>query len=266
MRSSLLQSLSNICLRSVSPFPACPPACISGEVLAASVNTLTRGFRTESGSGFCPPCCSACSHVGHRHDRDGSLLIPQQLLSLKHFTSSTSTWQDAVVPVAGINPLMQTPGPASSSAKVPQAAAAPENRTAQAVLRKTRISPKKLNEFAKLIRRMHIDDALVQCQVAPKKAAKLCYKLLLSAKDNAEKDKGLDPDKLRVDRAFVGRGQNFKRMNTHARGRSGVRLVYHAHLTIILAEGSLKRVTQFRPPNAQWHKNRQTSQTLRAAS
>lgn len=75
---------------------------------------------------------------------------------------------------------MQTPGPASSSAKVPQAAAAPENRTAQAVLRKTRISPKKLNEFAKLIRRMHIDDALVQCQVAPKKAAKLCYKVRIT--------------------------------------------------------------------------------------
>lgn len=86
-----------------------------------------------------------------------------------------------------------------------------------------------------------------------------CVQLLLSAKDNAEKDKGLDPDKLRVDRAFVGRGQNFKRANYHARGRTGTRHVYHAHLTIILAEGNLKRVTQFRPPNAQWHKNRRSS-------
>ena len=92
-----------------------------------------------------------------------------------------------------------------------------------------------------------------------------CVQLLLSAKDNAEKDKGLDPDKLRVDRAFVGKGQYAKRMKTHARGRSGVRHVYRAHLTIILAEGGLKRVTQFRPPNAQWHKNRRTN-FLRAAS
>lgn len=90
--------------------------------------------------------------------------------------------------------------------------------------------------------------------------------LLLSAKDNAEKDKGLDPDKLRVDRAFVGKGQYAKRMNTHARGRSGVRHVYHAHLTIVLVEGSLKRVTQFRPPNAQWHKNRRTNLTHPASS
>lgn len=60
----------------------------------------------------------------------------------------------------------------------PGAAAAPTDRTAQAVLRKIKISPKKLNVFAKLIRRLHIDDALVQCQVAPNKAAKLCYKVL----------------------------------------------------------------------------------------
>lgn len=79
---------------------------------------------------------------------------------------------------------------------------------------------------------------------------------LLSARDNAQKDKGLDPEKLRINKAFVGKGQHSKRMNTHARGRSGVRLVYHAHLTIILAEGRSKRVTRFRPPNAQWNKNK----------
>lgn len=82
--------------------------------------------------------------------------------------------------------------------------------------------------------------------------------LLLSARDNAEKDKGLDPEKLRIDRAFVGKGQHSKRMNTHARGRSGVRHVYHSHLTIILAEGKLKRVTRFRPPNAQWNKHKRS--------
>lgn len=97
---------------------------------------------------------------------------------MQSFSSSASMWQNTDLPVAGINPLMQTPAPASSgSTFIPQAAAVQQNRTAQAVLRKTRISPKKLNEFAKLIRRMHIDDALVQCQVAPKKAAKLCYKV-----------------------------------------------------------------------------------------
>lgn len=70
---------------------------------------------------------------------------------------------------------MQTPGPAIQLPGPKADTAAP--LTAQAVLRKTKISPKKLNEFAKLVRRLHIDDALVQCQVAPNKAAKLCYKV-----------------------------------------------------------------------------------------
>lgn len=95
------------------------------------------------------------------------------------FTSSTAMWQNENMPAAGINPLMQTPAPAlAGSAPTPKDAAVQPNRTAQAVLRKTKISPKKLNEFARLIRRMHIDDALVQCQVVPNKAAKLCYKVI----------------------------------------------------------------------------------------
>lgn len=97
---------------------------------------------------------------------------------MQGFTAKTSTWQNADAPAAGINPLMQTPAPATStSVLTPDAAAVKPNRTAQAVLRKTKISPKKLNEAARLIRRMHIDDALVQCQIAPQKAAKLCYKV-----------------------------------------------------------------------------------------
>lgn len=86
--------------------------------------------------------------------------------------------------------------------------------------------------------------------------------LLLSAKDNAVKDKGLDANKLRVDRAFVGKGQHLKRLSMHARGRSATRLKYRSHLTIVLAEGSQKRVTQFRPPNAQWNANRRAVITL----
>ena len=108
------------------------------------------------------PVCHMRSHYAH----------------VQGFTSTAAMWQTPETPAAGINPLMQTPAPVSAgSVSSQQDAAAQPNRTAQAVLRKTKISPKKLNEFARLIRRMHIDDALVQCQVAPKKAAKLCYKV-----------------------------------------------------------------------------------------
>ena len=48
---------------------------------------------------------------------------------------------------------------------------------ARAVLRKTHISPQKLNDFARLLRRLHVEDALIQCEVSPKKAARICRKV-----------------------------------------------------------------------------------------
>ena len=45
------------------------------------------------------------------------------------------------------------------------------------MLRKTHISPQKLNDFARLLRRLHVEDALIQCEVSPKKAARICRKV-----------------------------------------------------------------------------------------
>lgn len=113
--------------------------------------------------------------------QDNSLQGKQQQrchnLCLQGLTTFAARWQDSAVSPTGLNPLMQTPGPAIQLPTPALDSAVPQ--TAQAVLRKTKISPKKLNEFAKLVRRLHIEDALVQCQVAPNKAAKLCYKVQL---------------------------------------------------------------------------------------
>lgn len=40
-------------------------------------------------------------------------------------------------------------------------------------IRKIPMSQKKINYFAKLIRRMHVDDALAQCKLQPKKAGRI---------------------------------------------------------------------------------------------
>ena len=97
-------------------------------------------------------------------------------MQARHISGSNLALQeeDSVVS-SQVNPLQQTPEPGVSSAvgsKVP----APR-QTAQAVLRGTMISPKKLNDFAEVIRRLHIDDALTQCQMSPRKAAQLCHKV-----------------------------------------------------------------------------------------
>ena len=88
-------------------------------------------------------------------------------------------------PVPGINPLQMSPAAVagtvgSPAAAVPQpvasAAAAGEPRRARAIARNLSISPQKLNDFATVIRRMHVQDAVLQCRYSVKKAAKIVEK------------------------------------------------------------------------------------------
>ncbi len=88
-------------------------------------------------------------------------------------------------PVPGINPLQMSPAAVagtigSPAAAVPQpaasAAAASEPRRARAIARNLSISPQKLNDFATVIRRMHVQDAVLQCRYSVKKAAKIVEK------------------------------------------------------------------------------------------
>jgi hypothetical protein len=100
---------------------------------------------------------------------------------------------------AGLNPLQQAPPPAAAAA----AAAAAEGEVvpplqARAVLRGVSISPRKLNMFAKVVRGLCYDDALIQCEMSCKKSAGLLRNVLRSARANAINNHGLDADKLVV--------------------------------------------------------------------
>ena len=57
---------------------------------------------------------------------------------------------------------------------------------AGAKLRDISMSDKKLNYFAKLIRRMHVEDALAQCSLQPKKAAGICSKVAILTSANTQ--------------------------------------------------------------------------------
>lgn len=108
--------------------------------------------------------------------------------------------------------------------------------TSRATSRNLSISPRKLNDFAKVVRGLAVQDALIQCSVSPKKSAKIVEKTLLSAKANAVNSHGMEPERLRVVEAWVGKGQHLKRISMHGRGRSGQRLRYRSHLTVVLRE------------------------------
>ncbi|PPS12894.1 hypothetical protein GOBAR_AA07733 [Gossypium barbadense] len=93
------------------------------------------------------------------------------------------------------------------------------NRTkVQAVLKKIKQSPKKFNLVAALIRGTRVEDALLQLQVTVKRAAKTVYQIIHSARANATHNHGLDPDRLLVAEAFIGKGMFLKRVSFHGKG------------------------------------------------
>jgi large subunit ribosomal protein L22 len=143
-----------------------------------------------------------------------------------------------------INPLQQVPATsidqADETGQTGATAGVSTSRMgekrAHAVLRGARIGPRKLNSFVDVIRGVHIDDALIQCKIHNKKAARLTEKLLESARANAVNNHGLDGSQLMVDQAWVGKGQYLRRVSIHGRGRSGVMHKTRSHLTVVLKE------------------------------
>lgn len=101
--------------------------------------------------------------------------------------------------------------------------------------------------FAKVLRGLHLEDALIQCKMHPKKAAAMCHKTLLSAQANATHNHALAGDRLLVDQMWVGKGVYLKRTSLHGRGRSGKMQKYRSHLTVVLKEGTVPRRTRIIP-------------------
>lgn len=108
--------------------------------------------------------------------------------------------------------------------------------TATAVLKNIRVSPRKLNLIAQLIRGKDIDRAADLLSNCRKRVSLDAYKTLMSAVANAENNHGLDIDRLIVDEAFVGQSFVLKRFHARAKGRgAGIRKPF-SHLTIIVRE------------------------------
>ncbi|EIE26004.1 ribosomal protein L22 [Coccomyxa subellipsoidea C-169] len=171
--------------------------------------------------------------------------MQQSLLTWWSGSMATRTFASAAANEAAqeaeINPLLQTPGPSRRGGVGQEDAASSRRRlgprdrdpkTAQAVHRAIPISPKKMAMWTDLMRRQHLDDAIV----------------LQSAKANAVHNHGLDGDRLSVDLIHVGQGSHLKKTWPHGRGRSGVRRMYRSHLTVVLRESDAQRFSQFQLP------------------
>ena len=83
-----------------------------------------------------------------------------------------------------------------------------------------RISPKKLNLVAEMIRRKPVVQADALLKFTTKRAAEIVRKALASAIANAENNFKQNRDELYVEEVIVGKGPSLKRFNPVSRGRA----------------------------------------------
>jgi len=111
------------------------------------------------------------------------------------------------------------------------------NTTISASLKSVRISPRKLNLVAQLIRKMPVHNAIVQLQFSKRRIAKEVLKCLRSAVANAENNHGLDIDKLYIERATVGKALVMKRVMPKAKGRGDRIDKFFSSIYLTISEG-----------------------------
>jgi large subunit ribosomal protein L22 len=107
---------------------------------------------------------------------------------------------------------------------------------AQAVARAIRISPRKLNLVAQLIRGKDASKALADLTFSKRRIAGTVKKVLQAAIANAENNHQLDVDRLYVAEAHVGKSLHMRRFHARGRGRSASIVKPFSHLTVIVRE------------------------------
>ena len=114
---------------------------------------------------------------------------------------------------------------------------------AQAITRNIRVSPRKLNLVAAMIRGRRAQDAVAQLTFSKRRIAGTVKKTLESAIANAENNHRLDVDQLVVARAEVGRSIVMKRFHARGRGRASQVQKWFSHLKIVVAEKAPESAT-----------------------
>jgi large subunit ribosomal protein L22 len=107
---------------------------------------------------------------------------------------------------------------------------------AQVIVSNLRVSPRKLNLVAGLIRNQPASKAVATLTFSKRRIAKDVRKALESAIANAENNHQLDVDRLVVSRAEVGRSMVMRRFHARGRGRSARIEKWFSHLKIVVAE------------------------------
>ncbi|MBI2634272.1 50S ribosomal protein L22 [Candidatus Peregrinibacteria bacterium] len=105
----------------------------------------------------------------------------------------------------------------------------------KATLRHARITPKKANLIASLVRNKSVIDALDILKFTPKKGANILRKVIASAVANAENNDRQTRSNLMIKEILVTEGVTFKRSIPVSRGRAHPILKRNSHFKIALA-------------------------------
>jgi large subunit ribosomal protein L22 len=106
----------------------------------------------------------------------------------------------------------------------------------RAILRYARITPRKARRVVDLIRGKRAGDALLSLRFMPYRGARFVEKILKSAISNAEQKKAVDPEEMKIIKAFVDQGPVLKRVEPRAMGRANIIRKRTCHITLVLSE------------------------------
>ncbi len=110
----------------------------------------------------------------------------------------------------------------------------------KAILRQVRISPKKINLVASLVRRKGAKEAMEMLKFVPKKGAPILRKLIGSAVANAAANFKQDKESLVIKEIIVTEGTTYKRRMPVSRGRSYPILKRTSHISVKVEAGEVQ--------------------------
>jgi len=133
--------------------------------------------------------------------------------------------------------------------KPKRARSLPDNEV-RSVSRNLRVSPRKLNLVAGLIRGKKVDTALADLEFSRKRIAQDVKKCVMSAVANAENNHGLDVNDLVVSEAYVGKNLVMKRFAARGRGRASQILKPFSQITVIVRQSDEEKADNGRVKKA----------------
>lgn len=115
----------------------------------------------------------------------------------------------------------------------------------KATAKTLRITPKKLNLIAELVRNKSAVEAMEILNFVPKKGAKILNKVVASAVANAKNNFKQDENSLYIKEIVVSKAPTYKRWLPASRGRTSPILKRNAHVSITIAvrEDAPKKTT-----------------------